>query len=55
MIMSAWMCKECGYIYDPAEGDLDNNIKAGTPFELVSGDWACPVCYAEKATFETLL
>ena len=53
--MSAWMCKECGYIYDPAEGDLDNNIKAGTPFELVSGDWACPVCYAEKATFETLL
>jgi len=49
--MNAWMCRECGYVYDPVEGDPDNNIKAGTPFEHISDDWACPVCYAEKATF----
>ena len=49
------MCSECGYLYDPAEGDPDNNITAGTPFKDISGDWACPVCYAEKSTFGVLL
>jgi rubredoxin len=53
--MSAWMCKECGYLYDPAEGDPDSDIKAGTSFEKVSEEWACPVCYAQKITFEALL
>ena len=48
------MCKECGYVYDPREGDLDNNIIAGTAFEQVSEEWACPVRYAGKITFEAL-
>jgi rubredoxin len=55
LLMSAWMCKECGYLYDPAEGDPDSDIKAGTSFEKVSEEWACPVCYAQKITFEALL
>jgi rubredoxin len=55
IIMRAWMCKECGYVYDPREGDMDNNIMADTAFEQVSEEWACPVCYAEKITFEALL
>jgi rubredoxin/GNAT superfamily N-acetyltransferase len=54
MTMNAWMCSECGYVYDPAEGDIDNNIKAGTPFERVTDEWTCPVCFAEKTTFELL-
>ena len=55
MIMHAWMCKECGYVYDPAEGDPDSYIPPGTAFEKVSDEWLCPVCYAEKITFEALL
>ena len=26
--MSKYVCKVCGYIYDPAEGDLDNGCGA---------------------------
>ena len=48
------MCKECGYVYDPREGDLDNNIKRETAFEQISEEWVCPVCYAQKITFEAL-
>ena len=27
-----WICTSCGYIYDPAEGDPDGGIPAGTEF-----------------------
>jgi rubredoxin len=50
--MTRWRCKACGYIYDPAEGDPDNGIKPGTPFEALPADWVCPVCGADKAAFE---
>ena len=29
--MQKYVCEVCGYIYDPAEGDPDGNIAAGTP------------------------
>ncbi|MBS3731980.1 MAG: rubredoxin [Desulfobacterales bacterium] len=44
----------CGYVYDPAEGDPENNIAAGTPFEDLPEDWVCPKCSAEKEYFEKL-
>ncbi len=47
-----WMCRECGYLYDPAEGDPESRIKEGTPFVEVSGQWSCPVCFASKADFD---
>ncbi|MFA6549508.1 MAG: flavin reductase, partial [Candidatus Margulisiibacteriota bacterium] len=28
-----YVCKICGYVYDPAIGDPDNGIKSGTTFE----------------------
>ncbi|MBM4448833.1 MAG: rubredoxin, partial [Chloroflexi bacterium] len=31
--MARYECSVCGYIYDPAQGDPDSNIPAGTPFE----------------------
>lgn len=46
-----WMCRECGYLYDPAEGDPESLIKEGTPFAEVSCQWSCPVCFASKADF----
>ena len=53
--MQAWMCRECGYLYDPAEGDADSGIKPATPFDELSGEWRCPVCHAEKREFNILL
>ncbi len=39
-------------MYDPAEGDPDNGIVAGTKFEDLPDDWTCPVCGATKEDFE---
>jgi rubredoxin len=49
--MKKYVCDICGYIYDPAVGDSDGGIKAGTSFEDLPDDWACPVCGAGKADF----
>jgi len=50
--MSKYVCTLCGYVYDPASGDPDNNIPPGTPFEQLPDDWVCPVCGASKDQFE---
>ena len=52
--MSKYECTVCGYIYDPAEGDPDNNIEPGTAFEDIPEDWVCPVCGASKSQFEAI-
>ena len=41
----------CGYIYDPAEGDPDNGIAPGTPYEDLPEDWVCPNCGLPKSEF----
>jgi len=50
--MKKYVCSICGYIYDPAEGDPDANIPAGTNFDDLPDDWVCPVCGASKDEFE---
>lgn len=50
--MQKWKCTICGYIYDPAQGDPDNGVPPGTPFEKLPDDWTCPVCGAAKDQFE---
>jgi rubredoxin len=52
--MNRWQCTICGYIYDPAEGDEDNGIAPGTPFEKLPDSWVCPVCGAGKDLFEEI-
>jgi rubredoxin len=47
-----YKCSICGYEYDPAKGDPDNGVKAGTPFSKLPADWACPTCGADKDQFE---
>ena len=42
--MDKYVCDMCGYIYDPAEGDPDNGVAPGTPWEKVPEDWVCPLC-----------
>jgi rubredoxin len=50
--MDKWICMLCGYIYDPEIGDPDGSISPGTAFEDLPNDWACPVCGADKTSFE---
>jgi len=50
--MDKYQCIVCGYIYDPAKGDPDGEIPAGTPFEKLPDDWVCPECGASKEEFE---
>jgi rubredoxin len=50
--MKKYVCTVCGYVYDPAEGDPDGGIAAGTSFEALPDDWVCPVCGAGKEDFE---
>ena len=49
-----YVCKVCGYIYDPETGDPDNNVPEGTRFEDIPDDWLCPVCGAPKDMFEAM-
>ena len=44
----------CGYIYDPAVGDPDSGIAAGTAFEDIPEDWVCPVCGVTKSDFSVV-
>ena len=50
-IPGKWICKVCSVIYDPAEGDPDSGVTAGTPFEAIPDDWQCPICGARKSSF----
>ncbi|MGA2028046.1 MAG: rubredoxin [Syntrophobacteraceae bacterium] len=50
--MDRYVCTVCGFVYDPAVGDPDNGIVAGTKFEDLPDDWVCPVCGAPKQDFE---
>ncbi len=49
--MQKYVCSVCGYVYDPAVGAPDNGIPAGTPFESLPDDWACPLCSVGKDMF----
>lgn len=49
--LSAWICAECGYVYDPAEGDPEWNIRPGLPFSSLPDYWCCPVCNAGREQF----
>ncbi len=44
-------CEVCGYVYDPAEGDSENDVAKGTAFEDIPEDWVCPMCGVGKEDF----
>jgi len=52
--MAKYRCTVCGYIYDPAVGDSDNGVIAGTSFEDIPESWVCPECGVGKDMFEKL-
>lgn len=47
-----YICHVCGLIYDEARGDAESGLAAGTRFEDIPEDWACPICGVGKADFE---
>ena len=50
--MKKYVCEVCGYVYDPAVGDPEHGIPAGTPFEKLPDDWECPLCSVDKSNFK---
>lgn len=46
-----YVCDGCGYEYDPAVGDPENDVSPGTVFEALPEEWVCPYCGEEKANF----
>lgn len=50
--MKKYVCTVCGYVYDPAAGDIDSGIAPGTAFEDIPEDWICPLCGVGKDQFE---
>jgi flavin reductase (DIM6/NTAB) family NADH-FMN oxidoreductase RutF len=51
VVWDKYYCTACGYIYDPAVGDPEHGVPAGTRFEDLPDDWVCPVCGTEKIDF----
>ena len=49
--MEQYVCKLCGYIYDPETGDPSQDVAPGTAFADLSDDWVCPLCGADKGIF----
>ena len=52
--MDRYVCTLCGYVYDPALGDPDNGVAAGTKFDDIPDDWVCPLCGVDKSSFEAI-
>ncbi|MEG0069703.1 rubredoxin [Cetobacterium sp.] len=50
--MEKWKCVVCDWVYDPAIGDPDNGVSAGTKWDDVPDSWVCPICGAGKDEFE---
>ena len=50
--MKKYVCDVCGWEYDEAVGDPENNIAPGTKFEDLPEDWICPLCKHPKSDFE---
>jgi rubredoxin len=44
-------CRICWYLYDPAEGDPEQQIEPGTPFLGLPDHWRCPQCDSEPQVF----
>ncbi len=49
-----YICINCGYIYEPEEGDPAGNIAPGTLFTDLPEDWVCPVCYVTQDNFDPI-
>ena len=49
-----YQCSNCLNIYNPALGEPDTGIPAGTPFEKLTGAYVCPMCDSGKESFKKI-
>ncbi len=49
--MLRYVCLDCGYIYDPKNGDPTQDIPPGTPGQDLPEAWTCPKCQAKQSHF----
>jgi len=52
--MDRFVCRICGYLYEPERGDPTQGAPPGTPFDALPDDWRCPLCGAVKEDFARL-
>jgi len=52
MLVKAWMCVNCGFVYEEAAGHPEGGIAPGTAWADVPEAWTCPDCGAPKSSFE---
>jgi rubredoxin len=50
--MKRFQCNICGFVYDESMGDSEHGIAAGTRWEDIPENWACPECGVSKTDFE---
>ncbi|KJR43266.1 Rubredoxin-type Fe(Cys)4 protein domain protein [Candidatus Magnetoovum chiemensis] len=48
--MEKYICKACGYIYDPHKEY--NGLQGATAFFDLPDNWHCPLCGVNKLEFE---
>lgn len=51
VLMMKYVCELCGWEYDEAAGDPENDIEPGTRFDDLPDDFVCPLCGAGKEDF----
>ncbi len=49
--MKKYVCDVCGWVYDPAIGDPEHGVPAGTAFDALPDGWVCPECGVDKTQF----
>ena len=49
--MKKYVCNICGWEYEEAAGEPNQNIAPNTKWEDVTEDFACPVCGVDKSNF----
>ena len=49
--MKKFVCEACGWVYDEEAGCEDCGIPAGTKWEDLPEDFACPLCGVGKDLF----
>ncbi|MCV6615057.1 MAG: FAD-dependent oxidoreductase [Cellvibrionaceae bacterium] len=54
MSNSRHQCYECDWVYDQAQGWLEDGIAPGTDFESIDSSWSCPDCGADQTAFRYL-
>ena len=54
MTMKKYECEPCGYIYEPAVGNLNIDIAPKITFEDIPEHWVCPIYGFGKDVFVPL-